>query len=24
VVYEVVGATPPIYAGQKLDVFMEG
>lgn len=24
VVYEVVGATPPIDAGQKLDVFMEG
>jgi multidrug resistance efflux pump len=24
VVYEVVGATPQIYAGQKLDVFMEG
>ncbi len=24
VVYEIVGVTPPIYAGQKLDVFMEG
>ncbi len=24
VVYEVVGPTPRIYAGQKLDVFMEG
>ena len=24
VVYEVVGKTPQIYAGQKLDVFMEG
>lgn len=24
VVYEVVGATPQIYPGQKLDVFMEG
>lgn len=24
VVYEVVGTTPQIYAGQKLDVFMEG
>lgn len=24
VVYEVVGPTPQIYAGQKLDVFMEG
>lgn len=24
VVYEIVGATPRIYAGQKLDVFMEG
>ena len=24
VVYEVVGETPRIYAGQKLDVFMEG
>ncbi len=24
IVYEVVGATPQIFAGQKLDVFMEG
>jgi multidrug resistance efflux pump len=24
IVYEIVGATPQIYAGQKLDVFMEG